>query len=103
MGAVAACLPCVTGPAAAPRARRFESIAKEVTFEVYAWQAPQWQCNFCRAVWAIGWDYRSNSSSSRDVWLQVATHDGGQVEWFVGGGPGACLECDVPWVRSDLR
>ena len=97
MGAVLACLPCAPRPVPA---RRFESVAKEVTFEVYAWQAPRWQCGFCRAEWAIGWDHRTNSLG-RDVWLQVATHDGGQVEMWVGGGPGACLECDVPWVLSD--
>ena len=86
------CLPVV------PRARLFRSQRRQEQFSHYSWPSPTWQCTFCRARWTVH-DTVQTMEDNEEVNgpLQIAVHEGQQLEQWAHGDAGSCLQCQVWW------
>ena len=92
----------VDAPAPAP-VPRYRSAACRTVFREYAWPQTSWTCVFCRAQWAVReatfYERREDDQTRGELKpiVQIAEHNGGQVEEWQAGAGGLCVDCKVFW------
>ena len=98
MGSILSCLP----RAAPAHPRRYRSRYEKREFAVYAWNRSTWTCPFCRAEWSVPYTTFADVDDgvAAPETYQIAEHKGDQIEAWLHGAAGRCLQCDTLWLAE---